>query len=202
MVTKSGSLGAVELPIWVSEVEDKPAPQPLLLVQAFVNTWDAGPGTDLLAGLDTAAGWLRAAGLVDASGEVTPDGLRQAREVREALRALIAANSGFPAPGPAELAPLGELARASTPRLDVAPDGQILLAGGPPGTLASGLAGLLIIVRDAQRQGTWPRLKACRNPDCQWAFYDRSHARRGAWCDMATCGNKMKNRNLRARQRG
>jgi predicted RNA-binding Zn ribbon-like protein len=115
--------------------------------------------------------------------------------------ALLEHNSGGPAPGPDALAPLGALARASQPRLEVTPDGQVRLGGGPPGELASGLAGLLLIVRDAQRQGSWPRLKACRNPDCWWAFYDRPHARRGAWCDMATCGNMIKNRNLRARRR-
>jgi hypothetical protein len=62
------------------------------------------------------------------------------------------------------------------------------------------LARLLLIVRDAQRDGTWARLKACRNADCRWAYYDRSHAGRGVWCDMAVCGNRIKNRNLRSRR--
>ena len=48
--------------------------------------------------------------------------------------------------------------------------------------------------------GSWGRMKLCGNPDCLWAFYDRSHSRRGAWCEMASCGNKLKNRNLRARR--
>jgi predicted RNA-binding Zn ribbon-like protein len=56
------------------------------------------------------------------------------------------------------------------------------------------------VIRDAQRAGTWRRLKACGNPDCRWAFYDRSHSQAGAWCDMATCGNRIKNRKLRQRQ--
>jgi predicted RNA-binding Zn ribbon-like protein len=64
------------------------------------------------------------------------------------------------------------------------------------------LAGLLLIIRDAQRDDTWRRLKACRNPACLWAYYDRSHAGRGAWCDMAVCGNRIKNRNLRSRRSG
>jgi predicted RNA-binding Zn ribbon-like protein len=29
----------------------------------------------------------------------------------------------------------------------------------------------------------------------------RSHSRRGRWCDMAVCGNRMKNRGVRSRQR-
>ena len=66
---------------------------------------------------------------------------------------------------------------------------------------AAGLLTLLLVIRDAQRDGTWRRLKACGNPDCQWAFYDRSHSGVGAWCDMATCGNRIKNRRLRQRSR-
>jgi hypothetical protein len=29
-------------------------------------------------------------------------------------------------------------------------------------------AALMLVVRDAQRDGTWPRLKACSNPECGW----------------------------------
>jgi predicted RNA-binding Zn ribbon-like protein len=55
-------------------------------------------------------------------------------------------------------------------------------------------------VRDAQAGGNWDRMRLCRNEDCRWAFYDRSHSRQGAWCNMAVCGNRLKNRNLRARR--
>ena len=56
-------------------------------------------------------------------------------------------------------------------------------------------------MRDAQRDGTWARLKACANDACAWAFYDRSRNRGGTWCDMASCGNMLKNREFRARRR-
>ena len=67
-------------------------------------------------------------------------------------------------------------------------------------SLADGLARLLLTIRDAQADGSWDRMKLCGNPDCLWAFYDRSHSRQGAWCDMASCGNRLKNRSLRARR--
>jgi predicted RNA-binding Zn ribbon-like protein len=44
-------------------------------------------------------------------------------------------------------------------------------------------------------------LKVCANSECQWAFYDRSRNQQGNWCDMAVCGNRLKNRQLRARRR-
>ena len=98
------------------------------------------------------------------------------------------------APDPAEL----HLAR---PILQVGPSGQISVGPEPADRPDAGLLTLLLVIRDAQRDGTGPRLKACANPDCRWAFYDRSHSRAGAWCDMATCGNRIKNRRLRQRQR-
>jgi predicted RNA-binding Zn ribbon-like protein len=189
------------LPAWAGMDETKPAPRPLLLVQVFVNTWEGDTGIDLLADADTGASWLRAAGLAGPQASLTEVALRQAIEVRESLRALLAHNGGEPPPPDEELGPLTALAQASHPRLSVGPSGLVGLTAGQDGELAAGLVGLLLIVRDAQRSGAWPRLKACRNPECRWAFFDRSHAHRGTWCDMATCGNMIKNRNLRARRR-
>jgi predicted RNA-binding Zn ribbon-like protein len=76
--------------------------------------------------------------------------------------------------------------------------GVVSLRTGGDGDLSDGLLGLLLTVRDAQADGTWSRLKLCANPDCGWAFYDRSRNHQGSWCSMATCGNRLKNRRFRA----
>jgi predicted RNA-binding Zn ribbon-like protein len=47
--------------------------------------------------------------------------------------------------------------------------------------------------------GTWKRLKACRNHGCRWAFYDYSKNRSGSWCSMQLCGNRTKTRSYRRR---
>ena len=189
------------LPSWVPLEETKPAPMPLLRVQAFVNTWESDRRTDVLADLDDASRWLTAAGFVPAGTAITEDGLRRARDVREGIRALLVAQRGRPAavgqatPGVPELADGGGFA------LDVGADGGLGLGSVAGDDLDAGLLALLLVVRDAQADGTWLRLKACHNDECQWAFYDRSHSRRGTWCDMAVCGNRIKNRNLRERRR-
>jgi predicted RNA-binding Zn ribbon-like protein len=190
------------LPPWVpgDGHEQKPAPEPLLLVQSFVNTRDLDQGIDLLADSDAANGWLRLSGLLSAQATAGPDDLLAAREAREAIRALIARNSGGPEPTDEDLGPLHSVTRSSRPRLVIGQDGLVGLEPGPGGGLADGVVRLLVIIRDAQLDGTWPRLKICGNPGCEWAFYDRSHSRRGAWCDMDSCGNLIKNRNLRARR--
>jgi predicted RNA-binding Zn ribbon-like protein len=192
----------MKLPAWVDPDENKPAPEPLLLVQAFVNTRDIDLGTDLLADTGTAGRWLRQAGLLGPEATVTAGDLRVAREFREGLRALLSRNGGGAAAAAGDLAPLEAAASAARPHLTIGPAGQVRLGPGPRARLADGLLSLLLIIRDAQRDSTWDRLKTCGNRECRWAFYDRSHGRRGAWCDMASCGNLMKNRNLRARRAG
>jgi len=189
------------MPSWVSGDESKPAPMPLLLVQSFVNTWNGDRNSDLLLDPATARDWLTEAGLWSAERAPDPVELHRARAVREGIRAMLAANSGGPAPAPADLEVLQAVARAERPALQVDPDGRVTLGVDPADDPDAGLLTLLLVIRDAQRDGTWPRLKACGNPDCRWAFYDRSHGQVGAWCDMATCGNRIKNRRLRQRPR-
>ena len=216
MVIITATLNGVTPPSWASHVEDKLAPMPLLRVQAFVDTLDRDLGTDVFAHADDARAWLADAGLraadaglraADANRDGGPtdpafaDDLQLAIAARDSIRALIGRNTRGTPLTPGDLAPLEEILGRSQPRLDVAADGRALLGPALPAeTLADGLLALLLIIRDAQADGSWDRLKLCANPDCRWAFYDRSHSRRGAWCDMASCGNRLKNRNLRARR--
>ena len=187
---------ATGLPSWVPAIETKPAPMPLLVVQSFVNTWESDSGVDLLADPDEGSQWLRDAGLLQAPGV----DLAEVRAVREAIRGLLVANSGEGGVEPADLAVLRAQADRVCPVVVVLDDGALELRPRPDDGLASLVASLFLIIRDAQHDGSWARLKACRNPDCHWAYYDRSHAGRGAWCDMALCGNRIKNRNLRTRR--
>ena len=189
------------VPSWMPSQEIKPAPMPLLLVQSFVNTWDGDDGSDLLLDPAAARAWLTDAGLWSAERAPDPAELQLARDVREGIRAMLVANAGGPPPGPGDLQPLQAVTQASRLSLQVGPSGQVSLGPEPAGRPDADLLTLLLAIRDAQHDGTWQRLKACGNPDCLWAFYDRSHSRVGAWCDMATCGNRIKNRRLRQRQR-
>jgi predicted RNA-binding Zn ribbon-like protein len=195
------SLGAMTLPSWASHLEHKLAPLPLLLVQAFVNTLDLDLHTDVLAHADEAQAWLADAGLRDIGQPELAADLQLARAVRESLRAMIGRNTGGPPLSEAELRTLRQATTQAAPRVEVTTSGQVRLeTGDGQGRLADGLAGLLLTIRDAQADGSWDRMKLCGNPDCRWAFYDRSHSRQGAWCDMASCGNRLKNRSLRARR--
>ena len=184
--------------------ESKPAPMPLLRVQAFLNTLDVEDATDLLAEEpEKAREWLIDAGLVDGGSVVTEADLELAREVRDCLRSLLAADGDAPEHAAEDLEALRKLTAEHSARLTVG-DGAVLGlegAGEGDGDLGDGLFQLLLIIRGAQVDGSWSRLKMCANPDCRWVFYDRSRNHQGSWCDMAVCGNRLKNRQLRARRR-
>lgn len=187
-----------ELPSWYPGTEAKPAPMPLLLVQGFVNTRDLEDATDVLDVPTAAREWLVDAGLLDGASELGASDLERARAVREAIRDLIEAD-GPAGDGPLE--PLRQLAAGHRATLTLAKDGAIAVENSRRGGLDDGLFELLLIIQRAQQDGTWSRLKICANDECRWAFFDRSRNQQGSWCEMAVCGNRHKNRELRARRR-
>jgi predicted RNA-binding Zn ribbon-like protein len=174
------------LPAFVSPDEDKPAPMPLLRVQSLINTRDIDKRTDELAELDSARAWLTSADLIRPGAALDEQDLARMRGFREGLRALVGGQVD-------ELDGIRMLASRRTVTVEVDTGGRVQLSAD------DGLLGLLLTVRDAQADGSWSRLKLCANPDCGWAFYDRSRNQRGAWCSMAACGNRLKNRRFRAR---
>jgi predicted RNA-binding Zn ribbon-like protein len=188
------------IPSWYPGTEAKPAPMPLLLVQAFVNTRDLEDQSDRLSDTAGARAWFVDAGMLGPDVPLAPADLELAHAVRESIRGLLETAVGGPQ-SDANLAPLRELANTHRPRLTVGDGGALELENPRHANLGDGLFDLLLIIRRAQQDGSWSRLKTCANPDCRWAFYDRSRNQQGNWCDMALCGNRLKNRQLRARRR-
>jgi len=185
---------------WLDDVEKKPAPEPLRRVQSLINTIDRESGLDRLAVAENAAPWMTSNGLLAPGGTPTDGDLQTLVGVREGLRALVLQNTDGQAPDPAVVSPLHQLTEGEVARAAVAEDGSVGVA--PVGdSVRARLLTLLLVIADAQHDGTWAHLLACANDDCQWVFYDRSRNHGGTWCDMATCGNKLKNRDFRARAR-
>lgn len=182
-----------------TDSERAPAPGSLKLVQDFVNTLDVERGQDLLFdGADLAA-WLREQGLPGGDGPLDGTDAASARALREALRALLRANAGGD-PDPAATALVNSLAASAPLRLELdACGGATLHEAGRAGVDAA-LARILAAVYTATVDGTWARFKACLDPECEWAFYDRSRNRSSHWCDMAVCGSRHKVRAYRARR--
>jgi predicted RNA-binding Zn ribbon-like protein len=184
----------------VVEPGDKqPAPGGLRLVQAFVNTNDLEDGRDELDSTQALQAWLDLHGLLTGAETLMPDDLQKALEVREALRALAFANNGQET-DPEAAQVLNRASGGSRLVIRFGQDGTSRLEPAAAGVNGA-LGRLLAHVYTAMVEGTWPRMKACRNDTCRWIFYDRSKNRSGAWCTMAECGDKLKARAYRQRRK-
>jgi len=177
---------------------EKTAPGELELVREFVNTYDIEDGTEELGSPGDLGGWLQARGLAPSGLRVTRADLSEAIELREALRALLLAHNGTPALASAGAALDASAVRARL-RLRFGEDGSARLEPEARGG-AGALGRLLVIVHAAIADGTWARLKACREHTCEFAFYDHTKNRSGAWCNMEVCGNRAKARAYRQRR--
>src|SRR5215468_1974372 len=67
------------------------------VVTQFVNTWDILEGEDSLSTPEALEAWSVARGLAENGTSATGADLRRARELREALRALLLAHNGVDA---------------------------------------------------------------------------------------------------------
>jgi predicted RNA-binding Zn ribbon-like protein len=174
------------------------APGELELVRQFLNTHDVDEGTDEIAVPEAFGAWLAGQGL-ETGSELGPGDVERAVAMRESLRSLTLANTGEPL-DPEAVPTLNSIAAEARLVVRFDEHGQTVLEPAGEGADAA-LGELLAIVFRSMADGTWRRLKACREDTCQWAFYDRSKNRSGAWCSMAVCGNRAKARTYRQRHR-
>jgi predicted RNA-binding Zn ribbon-like protein len=184
-------------------------PDALANLYDFANTLDVRHFThrgvphrqhDELASADDLVAWMAQRRLARSDGKVTPAlleaalGLRASvrdylqhdpaeRRSKNTARKLNAAIASFPL-----RAELGDEARtALRPTRDDA------------------LAGLSVVVAelyDGARDGSLDRLKMCAAEECRRVFYDRSKPATRRWCMSTLCGNRIKTRAYRERQRG
>ncbi|MCB0905952.1 MAG: CGNR zinc finger domain-containing protein [Nocardioidaceae bacterium] len=170
-------------------------PAPIAVVRDFVNTTDLETGGDDLSTPAELVRWLAGAGLVTGAPGATGHDLALARQLRAGLRAALEHNHDHAS------AELPEL-EASLASLDIAltwsASGAMLkpASGGVRGALAA----IGIAAHQAAADGLWHRLKICSSDECAWAYFDHSKNRSRQWCEYG-CGNRIKTRAYRARQR-
>lgn len=174
------------------------APGDLEIVRGLINTLDVEGSTDAISSEDGLRRWLVDRSLLDPDDAVGQADVGWVIEVREALRELIVANSDGVVDDRA-VAVLNDASHRSPLEVRFDRDGNAGLVARGSGVTAA-VSRLLAVVEGAMADGTWARLKACRNDACRWAFYDRSKNRSGTWCTMAVCGNVMKAREYRRRK--
>ena len=172
-------------------------PAALAVVRDFVNTSDHELGTDELETRNGLAEWLARAELVPTTGRADPSesDLELARRLRAGLRSALELNhDGGDGPLPALQEALAELPVA------LAWDGAAPVLTTPATGALGGLARVALAAHEGVSSGEWARLKICAFDECEWAYVDQSKNRSRAYCEYG-CGNKLKTRAYRARQR-
>jgi len=184
-------------------LDDLPNAEGQPLFVEFVNTlhWYEGAPVELIGTESDFAAWLLEHGLpaVDVTG-CLPEIHRFREHVRRLTEALASRRelpeADMHALQAALSAPAGSLRLvdpdSTRPRLSLATDAtssvlvrcQIALS-------------VALFLRSPQRQ----RLKLCANPTCGFAFVDTSINATRRWCFMRYCGNRLKVRAFRGRQR-
>jgi predicted RNA-binding Zn ribbon-like protein len=193
-------------PTWhgVSERYDvELAPPGLHLTQALANSFAAKAGRDAdpLAELDRAQAfvdeltgqWAESQQQEAAPRLVLSEAeLERLRRLRDTVRALLREpGEAGPVNGPDGLeAGVRVVVRRRT--------AAAVPTGSGAGWVESAVGAELLLAAD---QGVLRRLKLCRKPTCEVAFYDRSKNNSRVWHDMARCGTPQQMREYRKRKR-
>ena len=171
----------------------KAAPGSLRLVQQFVNTSDHEHDREWWPTPEALSAWLEEHEL-DGAG-CTERELGRALELREALRALLRLNNVGAFPRDAVTA-VNHAAEGARVGLVLDEHARVVVTSSANG-VDGAFGRILACAFEAMLDGTWSRLKACRN--CDWAYYDYSRNRAATWCSMTICGNRSKTRAYRRR---
>lgn len=169
-----------------------PAPDPLRLLQLFVNTHDRLTDEEALRTPDDVTTWARRNGIGDV--RVSPRQFLDLLRFREALRSILASHNGEPVDGALEV--LNELCEGNELRITFSGEGRPVLTSESDGSGAL-IRAVLRAALASVADGAWDRLKAC--PACGWVFYDHSRNCSGKWCTMAICGVRAKMKAYRRR---
>ncbi|CAN7547075.1 CGNR zinc finger domain-containing protein [Bradyrhizobium sp. LjRoot220] len=184
-------------------------PDELANLYDFANTLDVRhfthhgvphPQADALTNARDLAAWMSHRGLSSISAKITPAMFATAIELRTLIRDYLQCD-------PLERHGNKDAIRALNRTLKLFPllvaardDGGMVLRAAREDALA-GLSPIVAEFYDGSRDGTLDRLKMCASDECRRVFFDRSKPSTRRWCMSSLCGNRMKTRSYRERQR-
>jgi predicted RNA-binding Zn ribbon-like protein len=183
-------------------------PDELANLYDFANTLDVRhfthhgvphPQADELTHARELAAWMSGRGLSSTSAKISPPMLATALELRTLVRDYLQCD-------PTDRGRNKDAVRALNRTLKLFPlvvaadDGGMVLRAAREDALA-GLSPIVAELYDGSRNGTLDRLKMCASDECRRVFFDRSKPSTRRWCMSSLCGNRMKTRSYRERQR-
>jgi predicted RNA-binding Zn ribbon-like protein len=170
------------------------------LVNTVYGQPDGPVETDVLAAPEDLVAFTRRLGVADQATPASPDALRSAVALRQALDAVLRARLAGQDPPAAPRAAVEATARAALAAAHLAPRGDALAWTWPAGDpqtpvhrLAHAALGLLT------SEAELAVLHCCAG--CRWLFLDHSRGAGRRWCSMADCGTEAKKRRYVQRRR-
>lgn len=182
----------------VDDLKNKTAPGELAMVHAFLNTWDLAGPRERFDTPERMRRWFAKRSLIGSAVTITTAQFTRTIAVRHGLRLVLAAAGHGCPPDRKALRYLNEAAEKITFVIKFEQDGMPALLAADSGFEAA-IARILAVVRTSVLNGNWRRLKICRNPDCERAFFDKSKNQSAVWCTTQGCGNRLNARAFRAR---
>jgi predicted RNA-binding Zn ribbon-like protein len=184
-----------------------PVPPELALLYDFVNSLDrrrfvqngvAHAGRDELGTPRSLAAWMRERGLLRRREHVDADDHRTALALRKTLRGFLLDPPEHRRRAKAAARRLTAASRKFPLMLTVSDTGAVGLAPVPGANALGDVLGQMIGLATT---GRLARLKTCASDECRWIFFDRSKPANRHWCSSSICGNRLKTRAYRERQR-
>jgi predicted RNA-binding Zn ribbon-like protein len=145
--------------------------------------------------------WLAQRGLASAGAKITPAMFASAMQLRCCVRDYLQFDPQQRGKSQDALRSLNAAIRPFPLAVEVGGKGGAKLKSRRDDALA-GLSEIVAELYDGSRNGTLDRLKMCASDECRRVFFDRSKPATRRWCMSTLCGNRIKTRNYRERQRG
>jgi predicted RNA-binding Zn ribbon-like protein len=184
-------------------------PDELANLYDFANTLDVRhfthhgvphPQDDELKSPRELAGWMSQRGLLPARASISPAMLETALKLRASVRDYLQRDPVERRRDRHALRSLGKTLEMFPLIAEAREERGFVLQGVREDALA-GLSAIVAELYDGSRDGTLDRLKMCASEECRRVFYDRSKPATRRWCMSSLCGNRIKTRNYRERQR-
>jgi predicted RNA-binding Zn ribbon-like protein len=184
-------------------------PDELANLYDFANTLDVRhfthhgvqhPQGDELTNASELAVWMQQRGLLRADARVSPAMLATALELRRLIRDYLQRDPLERSKNKDSIRALNKAFKLFPLLVTASDDVGMVLRAAREDALA-GLSSVVAELYDGSRNGTLDRLKMCASDECRRVFFDRSKPATRRWCMSSLCGNRMKTRNYRERQR-
>jgi predicted RNA-binding Zn ribbon-like protein len=157
--------------------------------------------SDELGGPRELGAWMSQHGLLSTSARITPAMFETALQLRASVRDYLKCD-------PVERRKNKDAVRCLNTAMRLFPlvaearsEDVMALRAARDDALA-GLSSVVAELYDGSVRGTLDRLKMCAAEECRRVFFDRSKPATRRWCMSTLCGNRLKTRTYRERQRG